>query len=166
VDGGWRKPGAGATGCHWPVGSEPPPPKTQARTSRPAQQGAAVVAARGASSLNWRIFFSIFFQGRPRTGRFPLLLLPRPATLPPQRLLTSHGRSYRNIGYPLLAGPLHPLRASRPGVPDATMHATVHTHHLGNSKLDSTTVRLLLLHSTLPLLPLPSSNMPDRSRRL
>lgn len=135
-------PAAGATRCHCPVGCEPLHQRAR-RASRPAQQGAAsLYRSSGQARLKPELasIFLISFQGRPGSGHArvfllcscPILQSTRPS-LPSQELPTSHAHSYRNIGQSLLAGRLHPLRASSPGVPDATMHATVHTHHLGNS---------------------------------
>jgi len=139
---------------------------------RPSQQGAAVVlssSARRASSLKLASIFLISFQPFRASQElaifaFPLCscLLPLAPygilatcqTLPPlPRLPTSHARSDRNIDQSLLAGRLHPLRASSPGVPDATMHATVHTHHLGNSS------------STQPRPTSPSAHYPPLDAR-
>ncbi|PMD64663.1 uncharacterized protein K444DRAFT_203738 [Hyaloscypha bicolor E] len=131
-----------------PLGATAPSaanPCTKEPGERPAQPNrgpASLYRSSGQARLKPELasIFLISFQGRPGSGHArvfllcscPILQSTRPS-LPSQELPTSHAHSYRNIGQSLLAGRLHPLRASSPGVPDATMHATVHTHHLGNS---------------------------------
>jgi hypothetical protein len=129
-----RAPAAGATRCHCPVGSEPlhQIPR-RGRPTSPA--GGRSSSGQGRLKPELANIFLIFFSGSARKWAFSSALAP--SCNPPDpsfpKLSTSHGRSYRNIGQSSLAGRLHPLRASSPGVPDATMHATVHMHHLGNS---------------------------------
>lgn len=166
-------PAAGATRCHCPVGSEPllpststnhqhhhpapPPSTTQASACRPAQQGAAAVQARGRLKpelVKVNIFLIFFFLRCQGGGRFAPPLAPSCNASfpgPDDQLPTSHVGPYRatvSASPRWLGFPVHSERQA-PGVPDATMQGTVHTLHLGNSKLDSTTVHLLL-RSTHP----------------